>query len=321
MPTYEERLVWAQGDGAGLIVHPVDEFALGVLNCWENWMPLARTALYAAGEDLHVALWPGCRRNTEWITRFIACESRSYVVSACGLLREQDLPADMPLRSQIAERGEMLNDGGSAIASPDGQWLIEPVCAEERLIVAEIDPARVREERQNFDPAGHYARPDVLSLTVNTARQATARRVSERAAGAGDESARGPIPFAVDTVDHVEVFVRDIDAAIGWYQRVLGLREVSRWDPHPVMIGAGGTMLALFRADPGARGVLNDAAGSPLRWRRVAWRTSRAGFEAAQSHLRACGVSFRGPVDHGRSWSVYFSDLDGHPLEITCDAP
>ncbi len=172
MPTYEERLAWAIGDGAGLTVHRVGPFAVGALNCWENWMPLARAALYGLGEDLHLAIWPGARRLTAEITRFIALESRSFVVSASGLLRPSDVPAGFPLRDRfLAGAGEYLYDGGSAVAGPDGAWLVEPVVGEERLIVVELDRRRVLEARQSFDPAGHYARPDVLRLEVDRRRQ------------------------------------------------------------------------------------------------------------------------------------------------------
>jgi nitrilase len=172
MPTYEERLTWAAGDGHGLRVHQLGAFAVGGLNCWENWMPLARATLYALGEDLHVAAWPGDVRNTSDITRFIAKEARSYVISASGLMRKADFPTETPrLELILANSSDLLANGGSCIAGPDGEWIVEPVVEEERLIVANIDHSRVRAERQNFDPAGHYARPDVTRLIVNRKRQ------------------------------------------------------------------------------------------------------------------------------------------------------
>ena len=172
MPTYEERLTWSPGDGQGLRVHKLGAFTVGGLNCWENWMPLARAALYGQGEDLHVALWPGSGDLTQDITRFIAMESRSYVVSVSGLMRASDFPKDTPYLSSIIAKGEdFLADGGSCVAGPDGKWIIEPLVEEEKLIVARIDHRHVREERQNFDPSGHYSRPDVLQLRINRQRQ------------------------------------------------------------------------------------------------------------------------------------------------------
>ncbi len=178
MPTYDERLTWAIGDGHGLRVHDLGAFTVGGLNCWENWMPLARTSLYAQGEDLHIAVWPGSKRNTSDITRFIAKESRSYVASVSGLMRKGDLPSHLAnIEPIISNSPDFLGDGGSCIAGPDGEWLIEPVTGIEKILYADLDPARVREERQNFDPAGHYARPDVTRLIVNRERQGTAQFV------------------------------------------------------------------------------------------------------------------------------------------------
>ena len=174
-PTYEERLVWAPGDGAGLRTHRLGAFTVGGLNCWENWMPLSRAALYAQGEDLHVACWPGSIRNTEDITPFLAKEGRSYCVSVSSLMRRADVPDDMPFASEI--RGalpDIAANGGSCVAAPDGTWVLEPQCNRESMRFAVLDPAFVRRERQNFDPAGHYSRPDVTRLSVNRDRQSLA---------------------------------------------------------------------------------------------------------------------------------------------------
>jgi len=180
VPTYEERLSWSAGDGAGLVTHPLAPFTVGALICWENWMPLARAALHATGEDLHVCLWPGAERNTRGITPFLARESRSFCIAACGLVREKDFPADLPLRSRIVpERGETICNGGSGVAGPDGHWVVEPVTDREELIVADLDHAFVLRERQNFDPSGHYSRPDVLRLRVDRRRQSVVEFVDE----------------------------------------------------------------------------------------------------------------------------------------------
>jgi nitrilase len=171
-PTYEERLVWAPGDGQGLVVHQLEEFTVGGLNCWENWMPLSRTALYAQGENLHIAVWPGCLRNTKDITEFIAKESRSYVMSVSGLYRKEDVGDELPYADLLREAiPENIANGGSGIVSPKGEWLMEPIIDKEGLFVAELDLQLVYQERQNFDVSGHYARPDVTKLTVNRSRQ------------------------------------------------------------------------------------------------------------------------------------------------------
>lgn len=171
-PTYEERLTWSSGDGNGLQVHTLKEFTIGGLNCWENWMPLPRTALYGLGENLHVAVWPGTDKNTIDITRFIAKESRSFVISVSGLMNANDFPADTPHLEKILEKApDVLANGGSCIAGPDGEWIVEPVIGKEGLITEILDFNRILEERQNFDVSGHYSRPDVTRLSVNRERQ------------------------------------------------------------------------------------------------------------------------------------------------------
>jgi len=174
-PTYEERLAWAPGDGNGLRVHTFtgregDSMRVGGLNCWENWLPQARLAMYAGGEDIHVSVWPGAARLTRDITRFIAREGRVFSLAAGSLLSRSDVPQDFPL-ANLAD-GDWA-DGGGAIAGPDGEWLQEPA-TEEGLVMADVDVARVREERQSFDPTGHYGRPDIFELRVDRRRLSVA---------------------------------------------------------------------------------------------------------------------------------------------------
>lgn len=175
-PTFEERLCWSPGDGNGLRVHELESFRVGGLNCWENWMPLSRTALYAQGENLHVAVWPGSDSLTSDITRFVAKESRSFMISASGFMRKEDFPAETPhLDYILATAPDILANGGSCIAGPDGEWIVPPQVGSEQLITAELDLNRVYEERQNFDPSGHYSRPDITQLHVNRERQGLAK--------------------------------------------------------------------------------------------------------------------------------------------------
>lgn len=180
MPTYEERLTWSPGDGHGLRVHQLNGFKVGGLNCWENWMPLPRASLYAQGENLHVAAWPGSQRNTDDITRFMAREGRSFVISASGLMHvdwtSKQLPHADEIRTRASASGRSwLANGGSCIAGPDGQWIIEPQIETEIIQFADLDLNQVFRERQNFDPVGHYSRPDVTRLVVDRRRQSTAR--------------------------------------------------------------------------------------------------------------------------------------------------
>ena len=171
-PTYEERLVWSPGDGHGLVTHKLHDFTVGGLNCWENWMPLSRAALYAQGENLHVACWPGSDRNTADLTPVLAKEGRSFAISVSAIMRPDDVRDDTPFADDIkASLSEMPANGGSCIAGPDGQWILEPQMGAESLRYAELDFNRVLEERQNFDPVGHYSRPDVTRLIVDRKRQ------------------------------------------------------------------------------------------------------------------------------------------------------
>ncbi|MDH3428952.1 MAG: hypothetical protein OEQ14_02985 [Gammaproteobacteria bacterium] len=135
-------------------------------------------ALYAQGEDLHVAIWPGNLRNTEDVTRHIARESRSFVASVSGLMRRQDIADQLPHAELLREvADDIMANGGSCLAAPNGDWILQPEIDTESLRVAEIEHRLVLEERHSLDVAGHYSRPDVTRLIVNRKRQTTAEFV------------------------------------------------------------------------------------------------------------------------------------------------
>jgi nitrilase len=162
VPTNHERLVWGQGDGRGLDVVRTDAGLVGGLICWENMMPLARFALYEQGVECYLA--PTADDSESWqdSIRHIARESRAFVLSCCVFQRASSYPPDVPL----ADGDELVGRGGSAILAPDGEYLAGPLWDEEGILFADLDPARMYAARQRFDPAGHYHRPDVLSLRV-----------------------------------------------------------------------------------------------------------------------------------------------------------
>jgi nitrilase len=166
VPTNHERLVWGQGDGSGLRAIETEVGRLGGLICWENYMPLARFALYESGVELYVASTADDSDAWQSTLVHIARESRAFVVSPCHFQRAGAYPDDFPLAEALDGR-DLLGRGGSAILAPDGSYLAGPLYDEEGILYAELDPARLLEERQRFDPAGHYHRPDVLGLRVS----------------------------------------------------------------------------------------------------------------------------------------------------------
>jgi nitrilase len=165
-PTYEERLVWADGDSLGLKTYQIGDTYIGGLNCWENWLPLARAALHIQEEMIHLAVWPGSYGLTKDITRFIALEGRSWVISTSGLIRPSDFDhltiEEFPVKDRLASGKKSLQNGGSMIVNPTGKIVAGPLIDEEGILYCDIDPLIAVEERQNLDISGHYSRFDIF---------------------------------------------------------------------------------------------------------------------------------------------------------------
>jgi nitrilase len=169
VPTNHERLIWGQGDGGGLRALETPIGRIGGLICWENYMPLARFALYESGVEVYLASTADDSDAWQSTLVHLARESRAFVVAPSHFQRAGSYPEEFSLRDEL-EGLDVLGRGGSAILAPDGSYLAGPLYDEEGILYAKLDPARLDEERQRFDPAGHYHRPDVLSLRVRPVR-------------------------------------------------------------------------------------------------------------------------------------------------------
>ena len=177
-PTSTERVAWADGDGHGLRVHEWEGWRIGGLNCWENWLPLPRYALYSQGEQLHIMSWPGFSWQTLDPSRFVAIEGSLYVISSSGMLRADDIPDAFPDAKAIVEGVQSFApgaaDGGAVICSPSGKVLAQGEPGEEQLIYADLDLDATIAPRASRDQGGHYHRPDVFDLTIDRARRSPA---------------------------------------------------------------------------------------------------------------------------------------------------
>lgn len=168
MPTGAERLVWGMGDGSTLTVLDTPIGRLGGLICWENYMPLARYALYAQGIDIYVA--PTWDNSDVWVPtlRHIAKEGRCHVVGVNFCLRGSDVPAALVGRDDLyGGDDDWMARGNSCVVGPEGEVLAGPLVGEEGIVSVEIDVAAARTSRRLFDPIGHYARPDIFRLDVD----------------------------------------------------------------------------------------------------------------------------------------------------------
>ena len=172
MPTNPERMVWGFGDGSGLKVVETAVGRIGALICWENYMPLARFAMYAQDIDIYVA--PTWDSGDTWLAtmQHIAREGGCWVIGCATALEVSDIPTDIPHYDELfPNKDEWVNPGDAVIYKPFGGVMAGPMHQEKGLLLAEIDPSEARASRRKFDVAGHYARPDVFSLTVNRSAQ------------------------------------------------------------------------------------------------------------------------------------------------------
>jgi nitrilase len=168
MPSNPERMVWGFGDGSSLNVVDTPCGRAGTLICWENYMPLARYALYAQGLEIYVA--PTYDSGDDWVEslRHIAREAGCWVVGSGNLLRGSDMLIDIAGMADLyPDRDEWVNPGDSVVIAPGGELIAGPLRREQGLLFAEVDVDRVGTARRTLDIVGHYARPDVFRLTVN----------------------------------------------------------------------------------------------------------------------------------------------------------
>ena len=167
-PTAAERLIWGEGDGSTLTAIDTPFGTVGGLICWENYMPLARTAIYNKGVDIYLAPTADARDTWQATLRHIACEGRCFVIGCNQYVTPSMYPDDIEAQADD-ELG--VCRGGSAIVGPLGEELAGPVYDREEMLIADLDPGAVTRSRFDFDAVGHYARPDVFRLVVDERRQ------------------------------------------------------------------------------------------------------------------------------------------------------
>lgn len=164
-PTAAERILWGEGEGSDLNVLNTELGRIGGLICWENYMPLARTALYQQGLEIYLAPTADCRNTWQSTIEHIACESRAYVLGCNQLLKPEHYPEDLRL---LLDQEFSPSTGGSAIISPLGKTLAGPLYDQEGVLIAEIDHKEIIRAKMDFDPIGHYARNDLFNFKWNS---------------------------------------------------------------------------------------------------------------------------------------------------------
>lgn len=170
-PTAAERIVWGEGDGSTLPVFDTPYGKIGALICWENYMPLARAAMYAQGVQLYITPTADARESWQSTIRHIAMEGRCFVLSCNQYVTKNMYPEDLACYDDLKSAPEVMCNGGSAIVGPLGEYITEPVWGKEDIIIADLDMKQIAYSQFDFDSVGHYARPDVFKLLVNKEKQ------------------------------------------------------------------------------------------------------------------------------------------------------
>ncbi|OQY30619.1 MAG: nitrilase [Anaerolineaceae bacterium 4572_5.2] len=167
-PTAAERLIWGEGDGSTLTVLDTDLAKIGGLICWENYMPLARMAMYNQGVEIYLAPTADARNSWQATLRHIALEGRCFVLGCNQYVTKSMYPADLAGLEDLSGQPEVMCRGGSAIISPLGEVLAGPLYDQEGILYADLDLAEITRSKFDFDVVGHYARPDIFQLSINT---------------------------------------------------------------------------------------------------------------------------------------------------------
>ncbi len=167
-PTGSERLIWGEGDGSTLPVISTEAGKIGGLICWENYMPLARTAMYGKGVEIYVAPTADSRDTWQATMRHIACEGRCFVLGCNQFVTKEMYPTHLETIEELANQPDIMCRGGSVIYSPFGELLAGPLYGEEGILYADLDLSEITKARLDFDVVGHYARADVFQLHVNS---------------------------------------------------------------------------------------------------------------------------------------------------------
>ncbi|UKL00554.1 carbon-nitrogen hydrolase family protein [Brevibacillus brevis] len=166
-PTASERLIWGEGDGSTLPVFDTPYGKIGALICWENYMPLARAAMYAKGVQIYIAPTADARDAWQATIRHIALEGRCFVLSSNQYVTKDMYPTDLACYDDLISSPDEMSRGGSAIVGPLGDYIVEPVFGREEILYADLDMRDIAYSQFDFDVVGHYSRPDVFTLLVN----------------------------------------------------------------------------------------------------------------------------------------------------------